>query len=133
MMQFGVLLIWTLALTPAVAHHSVSGQWLATDDKLFTVTGILKSVEWTNPHVHFNVITRDAGGNEMTYSFENFPPSFFRRYGVNKTEFKVGETITIEAYPARDGNKSIGFAKIIHFSDGKTLATMTAESASTVR
>src|SRR5664279_4698123 len=51
MMQFGVLLIWTLALTPAVAHHSVSGQWLATDDKLFTVTGILKSVEWTNPHV----------------------------------------------------------------------------------
>ena len=118
---------------PAIAHHSVSGQFDARDSALYTVTGTLKKVDWINPHIYFAVDVKDKAGKVVTHNFENFPPSFWRRQGVNKAAFKVGDAITVDAYPARDGTKTLGFAKVIHLSDGRTIATMTAESAATAR
>lgn len=125
-----------LALIPAtvaVAHHSVSGQFDARDVKIYSVTGTLTKLDWINPHIYLTVEAKDAAGKSASYQFENFPPAFWRRQGINKNAFKIGEQITVEAYPARDGTKTLGFAKIIHFSDGRTIATMTQESAQTAR
>lgn len=121
------------AAAPALAHHSVSGLFDARDSQLFSVSGTLKKVDWMNPHIYLSVDVKEPDGSVRNYNFENFPPSFWRARGVNKSAFKVGDQITIEAYPARDKTKNLGFAKIIHFGDGRTIATMTAESAQTAR
>jgi hypothetical protein len=129
----GVLAVGASVVVPAGAHHSVSGLFDARDARLYTVKGVLKDLDWMNPHIYLTVEARDTDGKLTTYRFENFPPSFWRRQGVNKSAFKVGEPITIEAYPARDGTRTLGWAKIIHFADGRTIATMTAENADSVR
>jgi len=135
-MRYAIVRIAFLLLVPAslaVAHHSVSGQFDARDAKLYKVTGTLTKVDWINPHIYFTVEQKDSAGKVVAHQFENFPPSFWQRQGVNKSAFKVGESITVEAYPSRDGTQTLGFAKVIHFHDGRVIATMTAESAQTAR
>jgi hypothetical protein len=113
----------------ASAHHSVSGEFNAHDSDLYSVSGTLTKVEWVNPHIYFTVESKGADGVVTTYRFENYPPAFWQRQGVGRSAFKVGDAMTIEAYPARDGTKTLGWAKVIHFADGRTIATMTAEQA----
>jgi Family of unknown function (DUF6152) len=118
---------------PALAHHSIGGLYDARDSSIVKVSGTLKKIDWINPHIFLLVDVAGADGKITTYNFENFPPSFWRQRGIGKSAFKVGDKITVEAYPARDKTNTIGFAKVIHFADGRTIATMTAESAQTAR
>jgi hypothetical protein len=110
-----------------LAHHSLSAEFIADDARLVTVKGVLSKVDWVNPHIYFYVDVKDASGKTEVWSFENFPPSWWRRYGLSRDLLKIGEQITVEAYPARDGTKTLAWAKIIHFADGRTVATMTGD------
>ena len=106
------------AAAPALAHHSVSAEFIADDAKLVTVKGVMSKVDWVNPHIYFYVDSKDENGNTVTWRFENFPPSWWRARGLSKESLKIGDTVTVEAYPAKDGAKYFGYGKIIHFSDG---------------
>jgi len=44
-LMFGLL----LAAVPVLAHHSVTAEF--DPKKSFTVTGTLKKLDWTNPHI----------------------------------------------------------------------------------
>lgn len=129
--SFQVLLSASLVALAAIAsaHHSVSGEFNAHDSDLYTVTGTLSKLDWINPHIYFTVDAKDASGTVVQYRFENYPPAFWQRQGMGRSAFKIGDQLTIEAYPARDGTKTLGWAKVIHFADGRTIATMTAEQA----
>jgi Family of unknown function (DUF6152) len=122
---FGLL----AAALPAFAHHSFSAEFIADDTKLINVKGVMSKVDWVNPHIYFYVDSKDENGNPVTWRFENFPPSWWRQRGLTKESLKVGDTVTIEAYPAKDGTKYFGYGKIIHFSDGTTIATMNPDKA----
>jgi hypothetical protein len=42
--------------------------------------------------------------------------------------FNVGDVVTIDAFPAKDGSKRLGFPKAIHFADGHLIVWGTADS-----
>jgi hypothetical protein len=102
--------------TPAFAHHSVNAEFDST--KEITVTGVLKHLDWTNPHIYVWVEAKGEDGKVVTWSFEGNPPGLLHRAGVAKDVFKVGETVTVTAMPANDGTKNLGFGKVYRYADG---------------
>lgn len=112
---FGLL----LAAIPALAHHSVTAEF--DPKKSFTVTGTLKRLDWTNPHIYVWVEAKDENGQMVTYGIEGTPPGMLHRAGVTRDMFKVGETVTVMAAPAKDGTKNIGLGRRITFTDGHSI------------
>ena len=100
----------------ALAHHSITAEF--DPSKEFTVTGVLKHVDWTNPHIYVWVEVKGDDGSVSTWSFEGNPPGLLHRAGVAKDVFKVGEVVTVTAMAPKDGTKNLGFGKIYRYADG---------------
>jgi hypothetical protein len=108
-----------LAAVPVLAHHSVTAEFDPT--KTFTVKGLLKHVDWTNPHIYLWVDVKDDSGDVTTYAIEGPPPGMLHRAGVTKDVFKLGEVVTVIALPAKDGTKHLGLGRKITYSDGHSV------------
>jgi hypothetical protein len=104
---------------PVWAHHSVTAEF--DPKKSFTVTGTLKKLDWTNPHIYVWVEAKDENGQTVTYGIEAVPPGMLHRAGVTRDAFKVGETVTVIAAPAKDGTKNLGLGRRITFADGHSI------------
>jgi hypothetical protein len=116
------ILLTTFEL-PAVAHHSLSAEFDADDKKLFVVEGVISSVRWVNPHIFWTVDAIE-NGKPVTWTFTNFPPAWWHRYGISKDVFKVGDKMTVEAWPPKDGTPHFGYGKVVHFANGRTISTL---------
>jgi hypothetical protein len=112
-------LLGLLVAIPLLAHHSITAEF--DTSKSFTVKGTITKLEWVNPHAYVYVDAKDDKGVVTSYSFETGPPGNLRRSGVLRTMFAVGDTVTIDAYAAKDGSKHLGLVKAYHFADGKTI------------
>jgi hypothetical protein len=110
-------LLW-LAI-PVLAHHSLTAEF--DTSKSFSVKGTIAKLEWVNPHVYLYLDVMDQDGNVTLYSFGWAPPGLLRRAGVVRTMFNVGDVVTIDAFPAKDGSKRLGFPKEVHFADGHSI------------
>lgn len=111
------LAVLALLLTslPAAAHHSFAAEYDSHD--LITLTGVITSVEWTNPHTYVHVNVKDASGKVTDWALEGYPPNTLKRTGFAKAALKEGDTITITAYKSKDGSHT-GAGREITFSDG---------------
>lgn len=104
----------------AWGHHSTAVHFDATEP--VTLTGTLTNLDWRNPHIEFALdVAGDAGGTER-WLIESQPPNFFARRKIAKADFEKGidQTVTLEAWPARDGSFYATLAKIT-FPDGKVV------------
>jgi hypothetical protein len=89
-----------LIAATAMAHHSFVA-FNMNDQK--TVTGTVKQVEWTNPHIWIWIdVPNDKGVAEL-YGFEGMSPNFLERRNWTRTTLKAGDKITVTYRPLRDG------------------------------
>jgi hypothetical protein len=99
------------------AHHSVAGQF--DESKSVTLKGVISNVDWVNPHIYLYLDVK-TDGETVTWSLGTVPTAMARRAGLTKESIsgKVGEVVTIECIPARDGTKHLGWVNTITYADG---------------
>lgn len=116
-------LLFVLATVSLWAHHATTAVFDLS--KKVTVTGTLTKVDWVNPHI---VVSLEAKGE--SWRIESNPPSFFRRVSVGRADFAkgIGQTVTIEANPAKDGTKYAYLTKVT-FADGTSLEVIPENGA----
>ncbi len=99
-------LLFVLALAAAqsaVAHHSFA-VFFSTDEKLVKVTGVVKEFHFSNPHGVITLVVPQGNGTTI-WRAETNSPSILRRRGWTPESLHVGDKITIEGWPARDGTQ----------------------------
>jgi hypothetical protein len=102
----------------ASAHHSVGGQF--DMQKTVTLSGVVSTVHWVNPHIYIEVAVKDPAERAATWRLEGVPVGMARKAGLSKAMLEGhGETVTIVAHPARDGTAHLGYIIKITYPDGK--------------
>ena len=112
------------AVSPLFAHHSFSTEYDRT--KPVSVTGVVRKVEWKNPHIWFYVDVKDARGRVETWGFSGAPPSFLMRQGIPRDAMKVGDVVKVDGFRARDGSNNASGGKVT-FADGRSVFTASPE------
>ena len=113
-------LLSILTMVPAVeGHHSFGAEFDA--NKTVTLKGVITKVEWSNPHCHFYMDVKEPAGKTTNWKFEGFPPNVLARTGFKKdVTLKVGDTLTVFGWRARDGS-NFAHAREVTLADGKRL------------
>jgi len=110
-----------VAAVPASAHHGFAVEYDAK--KCADITGTLRSVDWENPHVHFNMDVKDASGNVASWTIEvNSIPAMKRSAGIVRQDFldNIGKTIAIRGCPTKNGGTANrAAAETLKLSDGR--------------
>ena len=104
-----------LICAPAFAHHSFGAEY--DDSKPVNITGVVTKVDWENPHIHFYLDVKDDSGQIVHWKFEGFPPNMLRRQGWTRDTMKVGDTVSVFGWRARDGS-NFAHSREITWADG---------------
>jgi hypothetical protein len=111
-----------LATAPIFGHHSVSAEFDV--NRQITYAGVVTRVEWSNPHIYFYVDVKDVNRKVTNWAFEGAGPNTLARLGWLRDSLKVGDRVTVVAYPARDG-VAVASAREVMLANGrKVLAGM---------
>src|SRR5689334_13569269 len=90
-----------LASMTVMAHHSVSAEF--DNDKPFEFTGgVVKAIEWTNPHIYTQVEVKDAAGKVTVYRVEGGAPNAMFRSGWRKDSVKIGTIVSFKGIRAKN-------------------------------
>ena len=100
----------------ALAHHSTA---MFDDEKVLELTGTIKEMQWTNPHIWIQVIVEEKGA-KTEWSVEGGSPNSLSRRGWRSTTFKPGDQVSMRINPMKDGSAGGAFVGA-KFSDGKTI------------
>jgi hypothetical protein len=103
---------------PIAAHHSWTAEYDAK--KAVTVKGVITKVEWTNPHTHFYVDSKDDKGSVTSWNFEMASTLALERAGFTRKTLQVGDEVTIGGF----GGKAVttrAVASSITGADGRAL------------
>ena len=96
------LVVAAIVAPPTSAHHSFGAEYDVNQP--ITLTGVLTKIEWTNPHSHIYVDVKDDEGKVVNGQLEGYPPTALHRMGWKRdVTMKVGDTIAVFAWRARDG------------------------------
>lgn len=118
--------VGVIVTVPLVAHHSEAAEYDAT--KPVRVTGVVKKVEWTNPHIWFYVEgTDEVSGRTAVWGFSGAAPNGLRRRGITKESLKIGDTVKVQGVLAKDGSPNAA-SRGVTFSDGRQVFTASAET-----
>lgn len=94
----------------AIAHHSFA---MFDNKKEMTLTGTLKELQWTNPHIWVQVMVPDpATGKEVEWSIEGGSPNNLSRRGWSRNSMKPGDKIVVLIHPLKNGDNGGSLMKI---------------------
>ena len=108
-----------LAVAPALAHHSITAEF--DPGRMFVLKGTITQVDWQNPHVYVHLDVKDDAGKVQNWALETYPPGVLHKGGVTRDTFKPGQVVSIDAFPPKDGTKSLAYLKTVTFADGHSL------------
>ena len=106
-----------IAVAPLSAHHSTA---MYTGSK--TVTGKVVKFEWTNPHAHIYIETKDEKGNTVVWDCEMMSLNHLRSYGWTSKTVKVGDVISATGMYAKSGDPAM-IASRMKLADGREIAS----------
>lgn len=86
---------------PAAAHHSFA---MFDRDRTVTIAGTVKVFQIINPHGWLRVLVSDPGGSQNEWSIELGGPGQLDRMGLTQGAVHVGDKITLQIHPLRDGS-----------------------------
>ena len=104
---------------PAYAHHSFAAEF--DGSRSLRLTGTITRIEWSNPHSYFFIDVKDEKGNVANWGCEGAGPGALTRRGWKKGDVKLGDTLIVDGYPAKDGSHLID-ARRVTLPDGRTLS-----------
>ena len=107
----GVLVGIVLGCASVQAHHSFAAQF--DPAKPFTINGSVTKVEWTNPHIYLYVDVKEPAGTAVNWAVEMGNPLQLVRLGWTRNDMKVGDSITVDGWLARDGSKLINAKSVM--------------------
>jgi len=98
-----------LSARPAVAHHSFA---MYDSNRPVTLVGVVKELQWTNPHVWIQVMVPNASGGQDEWGVECTSVNFMTRRGFTMHTIKPGDKISVTISPLRDGSHGGSFRTI---------------------
>lgn len=118
-LRVGLTIIAAVVLTsaPGRAHHSAA---MFDDTRVVELKGVVKELQWTNPHVWLQV-TVDEKGVKKEWSVEAGSPNTLSRNGWRSTSFKPGDAVTVRVNPMKDGTAAGNFIGAKFEADGHTI------------
>lgn len=107
----------TLIQATVGAHHSFA----AFDrTRQVTLTGVVKEVQWNNPHAWIQVLVADEKGKTTEWGLECGSPNMMARTGWKSTTLKAGDRVVAVANPLKDGRPNGALVRIT-LPDGRVL------------
>ena len=106
-----------LASLTAVAHHSVSAEF--DTNKKITFTGVVKKVDWMNPHIYTHVEVKGADGKVVVYRVEGGPPNSLFRQGIRPEQLPAGTIVTCTNCSRSKSETSMNVNGRMTLQDGK--------------
>ena len=110
-------LVTLAAAVPAWAHHSFAS---FDRSKEVTLTGVVREVQWNNPHTWIQVIVTDEKGRTTEWGFECGSPNMMSRTGWKRTTLKQGDRVTVVGNPLKNGRPNASLVRIT-LPDGRVL------------
>src|SRR5438477_11942288 len=121
---FGLVLV-----VPVVAHHSFAAQY--DREKPVTLVGPVTKIDWINPHARFFVDVKDANGKVVNWEVELAAPAMLMRRGWTRSSLKLGESVTVNAYLAKDGSNLANASTVILVDGRKVFAGSSGDAGNT--
>ena len=112
-----------LAAVPVAAHHSFAAEF--DGSKAVRLRGILTKIEWTNPHSYFYIDVKGDDGSVVKWGCEAGAPGALSRRGFKRGDIKLGDTVVVDGYLAKDGSHLID-ARRVTLPDGRIVSGASA-------
>jgi hypothetical protein len=110
---FAVVVV--VASAPVLGHHSFS---MFDVTRRVTITGVVKEIQWANPHVWVHVDVPRSDGPPVRWGIEFTSVNHLTRLGMTRTTIKPGETIEFQVNPYADGTPG-GRFQIMKLPNGR--------------
>jgi hypothetical protein len=104
------------AAAPALGHHSVSGQFDAS--QRVELTGVIAKIDWINPHTYIHLQVSNEDGSTTMWQLESLPTAMLRKAGLSSGKIADdGSIVTATAIMARDGTPHLAWLLRINYPD----------------
>ena len=119
-----ILVVLALSLIRVAAAHHSTAEFDYT--RQVTIKGVVKEVQWTNPHSYLQLLVDGKSGPPTQWSVEIGSPSLNINLGWRKNSVKPGDVVSLLLSPARNG-KPYGTLRVLTFDDGRQLDGVAAK------
>ena len=112
-----------LATAPGIAHHEILAKF--DDTKPQTLSGIVTSVDWANPHVHLFMTVR-TGNENVNWAVELESPIDLHASGWTRESVQPGDALQVQGIAARNGSRQVWARSVVATASGKPVFTVKA-------